>query len=222
MPLFSFYYPENLEQLVENGAELVEINALDDQILPDLDALFIGGGFPEIFVERLSANQAIRQAIGQKIEAGLPVYAECGGLMYLGRHIIKDEQPFPMVGVLPFDVVLKNKPQGHGYTVMHVEKENSFFPVNTLVRGHEFHNSALVNFDRTGVAFAYSVERGHGIDGINDGIIYKQVLASYNHIHASGVPEWAKNFVRAARKFQEIKAQEDQEISRIEEDVQCS
>lgn len=217
---FSFYYPENLEQLVQAGGELVAINALDDQILPDLDALFIGGGFPEVFAEGLSANQAIRQAIGQKIEAGLPVYAECGGLMYLGRNIIKDEQKFPMVGVLPFDVVLKNKPQGHGYTVMQVEKENPFFATNSLVRGHEFHNSALVNCDWSGIEFAFKVQRGHGIDGVNDGIMYKQVLAAYNHIHASGVREWAKNFIASARKFQGEKTA--REIPRIEEEVQCS
>lgn len=198
---FTFYYPENLHSLEQAGAELVFINALEDNSLPDMDALFIGGGFPEIFARELGENKALTCQLAQRIEAGLPVYAECGGLMYLGRSIIQKEQHFPMVGVLPFDVLLKNKPQGHGYTIMEVEKENPFFTQNSTVKGHEFHNSCLVNLETKGVDFAFKVSRGHGIDGKRDGMLYKNVLACYNHIHALGTKGWAENLVSAARSF---------------------
>ncbi|MCR6544874.1 cobyrinate a,c-diamide synthase [Dehalobacterium formicoaceticum] len=198
---FTFYYPENLESLERAGAELVYINALEDSTLPQVDALFIGGGFPEIFAEELGRNQKIRAAIAQQIEAGLPVYAECGGLMYLGRSIISGEKHHPMVGVLPFDVLLKNKPQGHGYTIMEVEKENPFFALHTTVKGHEFHNSCVVNLETSGIDFAFQVIRGHGVDGKKDGLLYKNVLACYNHIHALGTKGWAENLVSAASSF---------------------
>jgi cobyrinic acid a,c-diamide synthase len=198
---FSFYYPENLESLERAGAELVYINALEDKKLPPMDALFIGGGFPEIFVRELGQNQMIRIALSREIEAGLPVYAECGGLMYLGRSIIHGEEHHPMVGVLPFDVLLKNKPQGHGYTLMEVDKENPFFTLHTTVKGHEFHNSCLINLDTRGIDFAFKVHRGHGIDGKKDGFLYKNVLACYNHIHALGTKGWAENLVSAASSF---------------------
>jgi len=198
---FTFYYPENLQSLEQAGAELVFINALEDKRLPDIDALFIGGGFPEIFARELGENETLRSSLAQRIEEGLPVYAECGGLMYLGRSIIQKDRHFPMVGALPFDVLLKNKPQGHGYTLMGVEKNNPFFNPNETVKGHEFHNSCLVNLDTQGVDFAFSVKRGHGIDGKKDGIVYKNVLACYNHIHASGTKCWAENMVSAASSF---------------------
>jgi len=198
---FTFYYPENLESLIEAGAELVFVDALADKRLPEMDALFIGGGFPEIFARELGANRDLKSDLARRIEAGLPVYAECGGLMYLGRNIIEGEERFPMVGVLPFDVLLKKKPQGHGYTVMEVKRDNPFFSRNTIVKGHEFHNSCLVNLETEGIDFAFQVRRGHGIDGQRDGILYKNVLACYNHIHALGTKEWAKNLVSAARTF---------------------
>ncbi|MEL7565426.1 MAG: cobyrinate a,c-diamide synthase [Dehalobacterium sp.] len=198
---FTFYYPENLQSLEQAGAELVFINALEDKKLPKIDGLFIGGGFPEIFARELGENEALRSSIAQKIEEGLPVYAECGGLMYLGRGIIQRDRHFPMVGALPFDVLLMNKPQGHGYTLMEVEKENPFFSLNTTVKGHEFHNSCLVNMETQGIDFAFKVSRGHGIDGKRDGIIYKNVLACYNHIHALGTKCWAENLVLAASSF---------------------
>lgn len=198
---FSFYYPENLEYLERAGARLVYIDALQSSALPELDGLFIGGGFPEVFASQLADNQLFRKSIAENVARGLPVYAECGGLMYLGQSIINDGCRYPMVGVLPFDVTLEAKPQGHGYTVMQVVKDNPFFSLHATVRGHEFHNSRLVNLDRTKVDFAFKVQRGHGIDGEWDGILYKNVLASYNHIHAVSVKEWAQNLVAAARTY---------------------
>lgn len=199
---FSFYYPENLEALQDSGAEIVKINALTDARLPgELDALYIGGGFPEVFARELEQNKSLRSDIRVAAESYLPVYAECGGLMYLGRTIQNGNDSYGMAGVLPLDTVLENKPQGHGYTIMQPIAANAWFAENQEVRGHEFHNSRVINLDPD-VRFAFSVERGHGIDDKHDGIIYKSVFAAYNHVHALGCPDWAGKFVQLARDYQ--------------------
>ncbi|KUO52802.1 MAG: cobyrinic acid a,c-diamide synthase [Desulfitibacter sp. BRH_c19] len=194
--VFSFYYPENLEALEEQGAELVYINSLNDGSLPDIDGLYIGGGFPEVFAEELEKNTSLRKDIKNKAENGLPIYAECGGLMYLAQKIIIDEKKYNMVGIFNFTVKMENKPQGHGYTRLKVKNANPFFNnANTIIRGHEFHNSKILNLDSTIATFAFNVERGSGIDGSSDGITYKNVLATYNHIHSLAVPQWAQGFI---------------------------
>ncbi len=198
---FQFYYPENLEALVAAGARLVEINALQDSALPEIDGLYIGGGFPETNAAALANNAAFRQSLKDAIEAGLPVYAECGGLMYLGSQIIVKEQSFPMVGAIPFAVLLEKKPQGHGYTVFTVDQPNPYFPVGTTIRGHEFHYSRVLPEDQEHLQLVFRLARGHGITGQRDGICYKNVLATYSHIHALGTPSWAPALVRQAENF---------------------
>ncbi|MBM3127399.1 MAG: cobyrinate a,c-diamide synthase [Chloroflexi bacterium] len=199
---FSFYYPENLEALQEAGAELIFIDSLRDAHLPALDALYIGGGFPEVFLRELQANASLRAEICAAIENGLPVYAECGGLMYLARAITWRDQRGEMVGALPFDVTVTDKPQGHGYVELEVIAENPLFARGTIVRGHEFHNSRI-NLeglgDLLGLNCAYRITRGHGLDGARDGIVYKNAFASYTHLHALVTPEWATAFSAKAR-----------------------
>jgi cobyrinic acid a,c-diamide synthase len=205
---FTFYYPENLEALEEAGAELVFIDAFHDTKLPSIDALYIGGGFPEIFMDELSANSSLRSAIREAIENDLPVYAECGGLMYLSQRIRWDERSAEMVGVLPCEIEMTNKPQGHGYVIAQVENENPFFSPGTVLRGHEFHNSRLVAISENGskptLTTAYRLSRGNGIGESRDGIVYRSVLASYTHLHSGGAPNWAAGLVRRARKYREI------------------
>ena len=194
---FSFYYPENLEALQDAGAELVFVDGLRDAHLPALDAVYIGGGFPEVFLRELQANVSLRAEIHAAIENGLPVYAECGGLMYLARSITWGDQRGEMVGALPCDVVMTGKPQGHGYVELEVVGENPLFARGMKLRGHEFHNSRL---DLSGVSCAYHVTRGCGLDGQRDGIVYKNVLAGYTHLHALSTPEWATAFVAKAMR----------------------
>lgn len=199
--VFSFYYPENLTALVQYGAELIDIDSLIDPYLPsDLDALYIGGGFPEVFAAELENNVGLRYSIRKAVESGLPVYAECGGLMYLGRTINSAGKSYTMVGALPFDVSMEAKPQAHGYTSLETLPGNSWFDSDMIIKGHEFHNSKIINLDPK-VKFAYKVLRGHGINGANDGIIYKGVLASYNHLHALGNSEWAERLIYLAKNF---------------------
>lgn len=194
---FTFYYPENIEALAAAGAELVYINSMDDGELPAVDGLYIGGGFPEVFGEAIAANAGLCRDIKRAAEDGLPIYAECGGLMYLGRKIIWEERVFPMCGVLPFDVVVEKGPQGHGYTLMRSLEGNPFFAPGAEVKGHEFHHSRLVDADPD-LRYTYEVIRGHGIDGRRDGILHKNTFATYNHIHAMANPDWAPRFVALA------------------------
>lgn len=197
---FTFYYPENIEALAAAGAELVYINSMDDKELPPLDGLYIGGGFPEVFGEAIAANAGLCRGIRRAAEEGLPIYAECGGLMYLGRKIIWEGRTFPMCGVLPFDVVVERGPQGHGYTLMRSLEGNPFFPPGAEIKGHEFHHSRLTGIDPD-LHYTYEVVRGHGIDGRRDGILYRNTFATYNHIHAVANPGWAPRFVELAAQW---------------------
>jgi cobyrinic acid a,c-diamide synthase len=200
---FSFYYPENLDALRKAGADLVFIDSMKDKSLPEIDALYIGGGFPELYTPELEANAGLRHDIAEAAEDGLPVYAECAGLMYLCRSISHDGKAFQMCGVIHADVAIDKKPQGHGYVIAEVTRDNPFFDKGSTVRGHEFHHSRLFNAE--GINCIYDVKRGRGIDGQADGILHKNVFAAYTHIHAWGVPSWAKNFVKLAAARQKNK-----------------
>jgi cobyrinic acid a,c-diamide synthase len=199
---FQFYYPDNLEALEREGATLLRINALEDAALPEIDALYIGGGFPETQAAELAANEGFCRSLRDAAEKGLPVYAECGGLIYLGRRLTVDGRDYPMTSVLPADFVLEKRPQAHGYTVLEVTGENPFFDKGTVLRGHEFHYSRIVNSAELRES-AFSMRRGHGIDDRSDGLIYKNVLATYTHLHALGTPQWAEGLVRMAREYRE-------------------
>jgi len=204
---FQFYYPENFEELQKQGAELIEISALKTKELPDLDALYIGGGFPETHALTLAENEAFRESLYKAIERGLPVYAECGGLMYLGESLIVNNKKYPMVGVFPLIFILEEKPQAHGYTVIEVEKTNPYFSKGHLFKGHEFHYSRLIEFKEDKGFMIFKVRRGRGIKNGMDGICYKNTLATYTHLHALGAPEWVEGMIKCAKKFKKFKNQ---------------
>jgi len=203
---FQFYYPENFEALEERGASLVRISSLENAPLPDVDALYIGGGFPETHLDRLAANEVFRDSVKSAVDAGLPVYAECGGLMFLCRGIRHREKLHPMVGVFPFEISLGPKPQGHGYTVMECVIPNPFFPEGTTIRGHEFHYSRIAGqLDPDSCRFVFKLKKGHGIVAGWDGICYKNVLAGYSHLHAAGNELWADAMVAVAGSYKRFK-----------------
>ncbi|MBW2030688.1 MAG: hydrogenobyrinic acid a,c-diamide synthase (glutamine-hydrolyzing) [Deltaproteobacteria bacterium] len=198
---FWFYYPENLAQLEGLGAELVEINSITSNDLPDIDALYIGGGFPEVQVDALASNSLFRHSLKGAVAKGLPLYAECGGMMYLGEGLILGDKHFPMVGALPLKFRLEKKPQGHGYTILRVQKRNLYFPEGDTLRGHEFHYSRPLMGDLEGVRLVFRVERGQGLGGSRDGLCTNNLLATYSHLHAIGYPAWARRFFEAALFF---------------------
>ena len=200
-PAFGFYYPGDLEALQQAGAELVPVNTLTDTALPDIDGLFIGGGFPETHMQQLAANVAMRESIRTAIDNGLPTYAECGGLMYLSRSLVWNGQQAAMVGIIPGDAVMHPKPQGRGYVKLQ-ETADMPWPGGNMthtINAHEFHYSRLENLTATG-KFAYRMQRGTGIDGQHDGWIYRHLLASYTHMRDTSQFHWAQRFVAFIRQ----------------------
>lgn len=196
---FTFYYPENIEALERSGADVRAISTLSDSAIPeDLDALYIGGGFPETHAPALSANSLLLASIRAQAVEGLPIYAECGGLMLLSRAIRWNGETFPMSGVLPFEVEVCDRPQGHGYIELTVDCPNPYYPVGTKIRGHEFHYSRIIPA-HSSVATACAVRRGTGSFKGRDAVLVGNVWASYTHVHAEATPEWADGFLRAAR-----------------------
>ncbi len=198
---FQFYYPENIEALVSAGAEVVFISPLASDTIPQVDALYIGGGFPETHAQVLAENIKFREKLKSLAEDGLPVYAECGGLMYLGQELILKEKSYPMSGVLPVVFGFSKRPQGHGYTIISVEGENPYFKVGTELRGHEFHYSRVLKWQGDDKDLVFSMKRGTGFINHSDGICYKNVLATYTHLHALGTPDWAKAMIRNAVSY---------------------
>jgi cobyrinic acid a,c-diamide synthase len=202
---FWFYYPENLNQLRNLGADLIEINSITDNELPDLDALYIGGGFPETHAKALADNRGFRDSLKKKIEAGLPVYAECGGLIYLGESLIVHGNSYPMAGALPLQTVQNGKPQGHGYTVLEVLHKNPYFETGDILKGHEFHYTSAVIKRSDDITFLFKMHRGYGLDGERDGVCRKNLLATYSHMHAIGSPCWGEGLFRAALQSKKIR-----------------
>ena len=160
---FQFYYPENFEELEKRGAELVEISAMQERELPDIDALYIGGGFPETNAIALAKNTAFKKSLRNAVEGGLPVYAECGGLMYLGKALLLGNKTYPMSGIFPLTFCLEKKPQAHGYTILEITGENPFYTKGTVLKGHEFHYSRVIDREtKDGTAFIIPDETRSG------------------------------------------------------------
>ena len=204
---FGFYYADDLDAMRAAGAALVPFDTLNDAGLPDVDALFIGGGFPESFTAELEANAALRRQIRGAIAAGMPAYAECGGLMYLARTLTQQGRRYEMVGAIPGDVVMHQRPEGRGYVVL---EETAAFPwaaagaATRTVRAHEFHYSSLENLPPD-LRCAYAVRRGHGLDGARDGIVVGNLLASYAHLRSTGANRWAARFVAFVRERRAVR-----------------
>jgi cobyrinic acid a,c-diamide synthase len=202
---FGFYYPDDLQALQRAGAQLVFFDTLHDARLPAVDALFIGGGFPEACLDELQANTNLRCEIRQALEAGMPAYAECGGLMYLSRSIRWKGRCAQMVGVIPADAVMHERPVGRGYVELQATAampwpDAAVAQASTpTVHGHEFHHSTLENLDPT-LPFAWRVLRGHGIDGEHDGLLVHNLLASYAHLRSAAGTPWAQRFVAFVRR----------------------
>lgn len=198
---FQFYYPDNLEALEAAGAELVYISPLSQTKLPVVDALYLGGGFPETHVEQLAENDMFRREVKGLADSGMPIYAECGGLIYLGKSLVLNQKAHRMAGVLPLSFGFSKRPQGHGYTILRVSRPNPYFEMGTQIKGHEFHYSSITNWEGQAENLVMDMERGAGLWEKHEGFLYKNVLALYTHIHALGTPQWADALVRNARKW---------------------
>ena len=200
---FGFYYIDDLHAFRKEGCEILFFDTLEDEHIPEeIDGLFIGGGFPEVHMTALHQNNKMRESIRSFVLRGGPVYAECGGLMYLGQSICWGAERVEMVGVLPVNVEMTDKPVGRGY----VELEESglspwgrITPGNNPIKAHEFHYSKIELLGGEH-QFAYWVKRGWGIDGKNDGLIAGNVLASYSHLRNIDPVNWVTQFCRFVRR----------------------
>jgi cobyrinic acid a,c-diamide synthase len=197
---FCFYYPDNLKALREHGAELIFVDSFRDAGLPEIDGLYIGGGFPESFFRELSSNRMLLSDVRERAESGMPVYAECGGLIYLCRTASWEGKTYDMAGCLPFDIGFQRSPVGHGYVDLVSSSESGWFHKGEKVRAHEFHYSKPLAPD-VSCSYHFDVVRGSGITGKRDGATHRNVLASFAHLHAVGNPGWAPSFVALAEEY---------------------
>lgn len=196
---FGFYYPDDLDALAANGADVVPFDTLRDAALPaDINGVVIGGGFPEIHMAALAANAPLRDALRAALEGGLPCYAECGGLMYLSRGISWHGERFDMVGAVPAETVMHERPKGRGY--VRLRASGAAVPwraertAGDVLRAHEFHYSTLEGLPPE-TTFAYAMERGEGVDGTHDGVVVGNTVAGYSHLRGA----WVRPFVEFVR-----------------------
>ena len=194
---FGFYYPSDLEKIRTTGATLIPFSPMHDTNLPDhLDGLFIGGGFPETQLTQLSQNHSMRHSIHRAIEAGLPTYAECGGLMYLSNSVEWQGATEKLVGIIPGYCKVHKRPAGHGYAHMRLTPAHpwSRFGMQSQLSAHEFHYSTLEGIP-DGSCFGYQLDKGFGINSHHDGFIYKNLLANYVHLRDTERYPWVVPFL---------------------------
>ncbi|NOS82594.1 MAG: cobyrinate a,c-diamide synthase [Nitrospira sp.] len=196
---FCFYYPDNLELLEAAGAELVKFSPMNDQTLPDVDMLYLGGGYPELHGERLAGNVAMRTAIKQFAERGGTIYAECGGMMYL-TNTIRDfaGQSHEMVGLFSAETVMRKPGLTLGYRTMELAQDCILGVSGTVARGHEFHYSMLVPKGR--LDYACALRDAKGLSTGQDGLIAGNTTALYTHLHFASQPKIAKSLVASGRR----------------------
>ncbi len=201
---FGFYYADDLDCFRSLGAELIPFDTLHDSSLPEADALFLGGGFPEKRLQQLDENIKMKQAIHNTIENGMPSYAECGGLMYLCNSIKYENQQASMVGIINADCEMHEKPIGRGYTLLEKTANHPWGQINNdELPGHEFHYSKLIQAP-SDTQYAYQVNRGYGINGENDGFVYKNLLASYAHQRNTLKNQWIPNFLEFVKNTKQM------------------
>ncbi|MEK7375580.1 MAG: cobyrinate a,c-diamide synthase, partial [Candidatus Margulisiibacteriota bacterium] len=198
---FNFYYQDNLDILRNLGAEIVTFSPLKDKELPkEVDGLYIGGGFPEVFASGLSKNKSLKRLIYQNAKKGLPIYAECGGLMYLVNSLTDfKKKEFPMVGIFKCTVTMGDRLHRMGYVNVEVIKDNILGKKGDKNRAHLFHWSRLVNVPKKS-AFAYKIIKDKGRI-FYDGLAKWNVLASYAHLHFAANKKFAGNFINSCREF---------------------
>ena len=199
---FNFYYPENLELLEEHGVEVVPFSPLEDSHLPaGAVGLYLGGGFPEVFVEPLAKNRSMAESIERAYRSGMPLYAECGGLMYLGRSLrTENGARFEMAGVLPVDVEMDGQIHRFGYRQLLTLEDSILSPKGQFYRGHEFHWSRIVSQNGT-LKPAYQMQNAEGDLIGYEGFVGPNLLASYVHLHFGQNPLLVDKFVQHCRDY---------------------
>lgn len=204
---FSFYYPESLDVLKSLGAEIIPFSPISDNELPQVDGLLFGGGFPEMFANELAINVGMRQSIKQACQEGMPVYAECGGFMYLTKKIVDFEgQKYDMVGVIPATCSMQSKLQTVGYVEATALTENILCDTGDTLRGHEFHFSQmLIDENQKDFPWAFQFKKTRTGEIYNGGYANKNVVASYLHMHFAGNEQNALRFLSSCKVFKQTR-----------------
>ena len=200
---FHFYYEDNLARLESLGARIVRFSPMRDTHLPDVDGLYLGGGYPEIHAAALAENAAMRRAVETFAGTGGPIYAECGGLMYLSRAIVtQGGVSHPMVGLLPAETIMKERLVALGYVEVETQEPTILGPPGLRFRGHQFRYSELGPFARA-TAEAYTIRKRRGGETSREGFLLGpgQVLASYVHAHFASNPKVAAGLVAACAAY---------------------
>ena len=195
---FGFYYADDLQAFEHSGAALVPIDMINDKALPDIDGLFIGGGFPEIQMAKLAANTGMRRHLRNALGNGLPCYAECGGLMYLCDSLTWNGETHPMVAAISGDVVMHQRPRGRGYVVFTARDTHPWTPAGRSTNAHEFHYASIENLPHD-TCFMREPSRGAGIDGRHDAIFQGNTVAGFCHLRNSRDTPWVADFLRFVR-----------------------
>lgn len=195
---FCFYYQENLDMLQQLGAELVSFSPLKDKRLPEnINGIYLGGGYPELFAKRLEANKALRKEIKVLADSGLPIYAECGGLMYLGKGLNDfKRKTYGMAGVFPWVSRMLEKRKSLGYREIKASLGCPFLAKGQTMRGHEYHYSEIDKPSKK-IKRVYLLTAHCSLFTEREGYLYKNTLASYIHLHFASNPKFAVGFVRA-------------------------
>ncbi|MBF0390234.1 MAG: cobyrinate a,c-diamide synthase, partial [Desulfamplus sp.] len=198
---FQFYYPDNLEILEDMGARLELISPLTQKHIPKIDAIYMGGGFPETHAAQLAENVSFREELKALAQKGLPIYAECGGLIFLGKSLTLEGIVYPMADILPLSFGLSQRPVGHGYTEVKVINPNPFFQVGEVIKGHEFRYSHIIDIEYQDKDMAFAMIRGKGIIAKKDGFFSNNVFGTYTHILASCTPIWSDSIIKKALEY---------------------
>ncbi len=193
---FNFYYRDNLELMELAGAKVVPFSPVHDSALPDVDGIYIGGGYPELYARELSENAGMRRALERAHERDLPIFAECGGLMYLGREIEWDGEKREMVGLVP-GKTRRGKVRVVSYVHGAFARDCALGKAGEAIMGHEFHHSEMLMDEN--VKYAIRLERGTGIKDGWDGMCEGNLVASYTHIHSASFRGFPANFIKACK-----------------------
>ena len=199
---FCFYYPDNLDLLEQHGAEIISFSPLTDEKLPpEIDGLYFGGGYPELYAARLGENSGLRDRIRKISRDGMPIYGECGGFMYLCKELIdQNGMNYPMTGCFPFTTRMFSKLRALGYREINLTHDTVIGKRDLTIRGHEFHYSELTG-PTSGYQTVYRISDRAGVDKEPEGYQINQTLGSYNHLHFGSQPSVAGHFVDNCRKY---------------------
>jgi len=205
---FGFYYPDDINEFKRLGAKIIYFDTLKDKVLPKVDGLFIGGGFPERVADKLTKNTRMIKSISNYIESEMPVYAECGGLMYLCNSIITKTNKFKMTGIINADIKMLDKPIGRGYVELMVTNKHPWMLNKDLIKCHEFHYSDI-KLKNSSYSYGFKVMRGYGTNGKHDGILYKNLIASYSHLRDTSQSRWVANFLNFVNNIKNNETKKD-------------